>query len=98
MDKIKGWETKMMRRLSRFRRKDNDRVLHKDGEEWQGPIGRRRNYRSLPKLSQTLCGELWDGSVTKGLMLLKLLGTFSRGEVHVGGRTRHPLEHDGRPQ
>ena len=60
MDQIKGWETKGMRRLFRFRRKDQETVdgaLNTDIERWQGRYGQTETTFQSPKARV----ELRDG-------------------------------------
>ena len=81
------WETEMMMRLFRFKRKmKHGSNSIQDAAKRPGRFGYRRAYLFCMKYLLKACGELWDVYVIRGLMQSSLTWSwFSGGEVLNGG-------------
>ena len=63
MDRIKGWETKAMRRLFRFERKEDEtlRMMDKDGDGDRNELEKDEEPLFYRKCLSKVCGEPWSG-------------------------------------
>ena len=70
MDRIKGWETKAMRCLFRFERKEDEtlRMMDKDGDGGKNELEKDEAPFFFRKCLTRVCGEPWCGHVTQGHM------------------------------